>query len=161
MKKIIFSTLAFSLLFLPLIVYSQNWTPEEKTILEKVKTEKTSWQDAVNNEDISIWLNAVDPLDDWHSWWTSDGGLWSLNDTKRNFEFLNKDIVRYQSINVNPIKIIVDDNVAYIWYYFIHARESKNGDSATFETKRFDVYQKMDGNWRLSASMVDRSTIDF
>ena len=61
MKKIIFSMLAFSLLFMPLMVYSQNWTPEEQAILEKVKIGWSSWQDAVNNKDLSIWLNAAFP----------------------------------------------------------------------------------------------------
>jgi len=39
MKKIIFPLSVLFLIFVPLTVYSQNWTPEEKTILEKVKTE--------------------------------------------------------------------------------------------------------------------------
>jgi len=161
MKKIIFPILALSLLFMPLIVYPQNWTPEEETILELVKAEKSSWQDAVNNKDLSIWLNAVDLTDDWHCWWTTDGGLWNLDDAKKNFEFTIKDIVRYQLLNVNPIRIKVYDNVAFIWYYFISAQEYKNGKTDYNETKRFDVYRKVDGKWRLSAGMVDRNSIDF
>ena len=153
--------LALSLLFMPLIVYPQNWTPEEKIILELVKTEKSLWQDAVNNKDLSIWLNAVDITEDWHCWWTSDGGLWNIEDTKRSFEITTKNIAKLYSMNVNPIRIKVHDDVAFIWYYTIFANEYKNGNTKYFEDKRFDVYRKIDGKWRMSAGMVDQYPIDF
>ena len=161
MRKPIFSMLTLSIVLLPFIAYSQNWTPEEEIILELVKTEKSSWQDAINNKDLSIWLNAVDLTDDWHGWWTTDGGLWNLDDTKKNFEFTSKDIAKYQFINVNPLRIKVYDDVAFIWYYWIFAKEYKNGKTDFAEQKRFEVYRKVDGKWRLSAGMIDQNTIDF
>ena len=71
---------------------AQNWTSDEKIILERVKTGNSSWQDAVNSKDLSIWLKATDPADDIQAWWSQDGGLWNLDDTKKNFEYLIKDI---------------------------------------------------------------------
>jgi hypothetical protein len=47
-----------------LCITAQNWTPDEKLILDRVKTGKSSWQDAVNNKDLSIWLKAADLADD-------------------------------------------------------------------------------------------------
>ena len=143
MKKIIFSIFALSLIFMPIIGYSQNWTPEEKIILERVKTGWSSWQDAVNNKDLSIWLNAADPTDDWHCWWTQDGGLSSLNATERYFELFIKNVERYYWLNVNPIRIKVHDNVAFIWFYATYALEDKNGNTNTSEDKRFEVYRKV------------------
>ena len=151
MKKLI----VLPLLLLTVIAFSQNWTSEEKEIIQRVETGWSSWQDAVNNKDYSIWLNAVDPADEWRCWWTTDGALWSTKDTKRNFEFLIKDIVQYQWIHVKPIGVQIHDDVAFIWFYATTAIEDKDGNTNTAEEKRFEVYRKIDGKWRWSAGMAD------
>lgn len=156
MKKLI----VFPLLLLTVIAFSQNWTSEEKEIIQRVETGWSSWQDAVNNKDHSIWLNAVDPSDDWRCWWTTDGALWNTNDSKRNFEFLIKDIARYQWINVKPIGVQVHDDVAFIWFYTTYAIENKDGDTNTTEEKHFEVYRKIEGKWRWSAGMVDAEPVN-
>jgi hypothetical protein len=150
----------FPLMFLTVIAFSQNWTSEEKEILERVQTGYSSWQDAVNSQDYSIWLNAVNPTDDWRGWWTTDAYLWSTEDTKRNFEFLIKDIVGLKWITVKPIEIQVHDNVAFIWFYAESAIENTKGITKTSVEKRFEVYRKIEGKWRWSAGMVDAKPIN-
>jgi len=154
MKKIIFSMLAISLVIMPQIFYSQNWTPEEETILERVKTGWTSWQDAVNNKDLSIWLDAADPMDDRHCWFVHEAGPRNIDDAKRNFEFRIQDLSRLHMIKLTPLRIEVHENVAFIWFYARYTTEDKNGNTSTFEDKRFEVYHKVDGKWRWSAGMV-------
>lgn len=88
MRKIVISIFVFTFVLIPLLISAQNWSPEEKLILKKVRLEKTAWEKAVNNNDWSIWLKEAEPAEDWQSWWTSDGSLWTLEDSKRNFEFL-------------------------------------------------------------------------
>ena len=144
----------FPLMFLTVIAFSQNWTPEEKLVLERVQTAWSAWQDAENNKDLSIWLNAADPADDWQCWWTSDGGIRELEDTKRNFEFKNKDVSRFQWLEVDPISIKVLDDVAFIWFYASYSIEFNDGITSTTKQKRFEVYRKIDEKWRWSAGMV-------
>ena len=139
---------------MPLCMAAQNWTPDEKLILDRVKTGFSSWQDAKNNKDLSIWLKATDPTDDWQGWWSQDGGLWNLDDTKRNFELLTKDVKKNYWINVKPVSIKVYDNVAFIWYYSTWAEEDQKGNTNTVEEKRFDSFRKIDGKWRINASMI-------
>ena len=150
MKKIFL----LSLMFLPLCMLAQNWTSDEKIILERVKAGNSSWQDAVNSKDLSIWLKATDPADDFQAWWSQDGGLWNLDDTKKNFEYLIKDIKKYSWVTLKPISIKVYDNVAFIWFYNIFAKEDTMGNTKTFEEKRFEVYRKIDGKWRWSSGMI-------
>lgn len=150
MKKLII----LSLMFMPLCVLAQNWTPEEKLIIERVKTGNSSWQDAVNNKDLSIWLKAADPTDDFQAWWTNDGGLWNLDDTKRNFDYLIKDIKKRYWITLKPISVKVYNDVAFIWFYNSFANEDLKGNTITIEEKRFEVYRKIDGKWRWSAGMI-------
>ena len=144
----------------PIMAYSQDWTPEEKEILERVKTGWTTWQEAVNTGDYSIWLDAVDPTDDWRCWWTENGFLWTTEDSKRNFDFLIKDIAKFQWIVVKPLEIQVHDNIAFIWFYASSAIENKSGHTQSVEEKRFEAYRKIDGKWRWSAGMVYEEPVD-
>ena len=150
MKKLII----LSLIFMPLCMAAQNWTPDEKVILDRVKTGNSSWQDAVNNKDLSVWLKAADPADDFQGWWSQDGGLWNLDDIKRNFELIIKDVKKYYWLNASPISIKVYDNVGFIWFYNTIAEEDTMGNTKMTEQKRFEVYRKIEGKWRWSAGMI-------
>jgi len=143
------------LMFLTVIAFSQNWTPEQKEIIERVQTGWSTWQDAVNNKDYSIWLTAMNPTDDFRCWWTTNAHLVSTEDTKRNFEFIIKDIAKFKWLSIKPIEIQIHDNVAFIWFYASSAIENTKGITKTSVEKRFEVYRKIEGKWRWSAGMVD------
>lgn len=146
--------LVFPLLLLTVAAFSQNWTPEEEEILERVKYGWSTWEQAVANKDYSIHKNAMLRPDDFRCWWTSDSYLWSFEDTKSNFEFLIKDIAQFKTIAIKPVDIQVHDDVAFIWFYAITAIENNKGITNTTEEKRFEVYRKIDGEWIWSAGMV-------
>ncbi len=143
------------LLFLSVTTFSQNWTPEEKEILERVKYGWSTWEKAVANKDYSIHLNAMSRPDDFRCWWTSDSYLSSFEDTQKNFDFLIKDISKFKCIAIKPVEIQVHGDVAFIWFYATTAVENKKGNTNTNEQKRFEVYRKVDGEWIWSAGMVD------
>ena len=150
MKKIII----FPLLLLTVIAFSQNWTPEEKEILERVQYGWSTWEKAVTNKDYSIHLNAMHRPDDFRCWWTSNSYLTSFEDTQKNFYFRIKDVVQFKCIAIKPVEIQVHDDVAFIWFYATTAVEYNKGNTNTTEQKRFEVYRKVDGDWIWSAGMV-------
>ncbi len=154
MKKLIITIAVLCAVFINSQIKGQNWTTQEKEIIKKVETGWTSWQEAVNQKDHSIWLKATNPTDDWICWWTQDQVPWDLSDTKRNFELFSKDIQKYYFQKIFPLSIKVNENVAFIWFYAYFAIEYKNGTTVTTEEKRFEAYQKIDGKWRWSAGMV-------
>lgn len=159
MRKIIISIFALSLIFMPLIVYAQNWTPEEEEILERVRYGWSTWEDAVKNKDYSIHLNAMNRPDDFRCWWTSNSYLWSFEDTKKNFDFMIKDIAEFRCIAIKPVEIQVHDNVAFIWFYAETSVENNKGITSTTEEKRFEVYRKIEGEWIWSAGMVHANPV--
>lgn len=152
MKKLII----LLLFVIPLQLLAQNWSPEEKAVLEKIKLAWQSWEDAVNQKDLSIWLEKANPSDTWTAWFLPDNGLWTLEDTKRNFELLCKDIARFYWINITPLKIKVIEDHAYTWFYVTSAIEKKDGSMINNEDKRLEIYRKIDGEWRWEAGMSDR-----
>jgi len=148
------------LLFLTLTTFSQNWTPEEEVILERVKYGWSTWEKAVANKDYSIHGDAMNRPDDFRCWWTTDSYLWSFKDSKENFDFLIKDIAILKVIAIKPVEIQVHGDVAFIWFYATTAIENKKGVTTTTEAKRFEVYRKIDGEWVWSAGMVDAKPVN-
>ena len=58
MRKIIL----FAFMLMLLGIWAQNWTPEAQLILNRVNEGWSSQQDAVNNNDPSIWFDKVKPI---------------------------------------------------------------------------------------------------
>jgi len=154
MKKLI----VLIVFIIPLNLCAQNWTAEEKAVLEKVKLGWQSWEDAVNQKDHSIW-SEKSPADTWTAWFLPESGLWTLEDSKRNFELLTKDIAQYYWINITPLKIQVNGDHAYIWYYAFFAIEKKDESIINIEEKRFDVFSKINGEWKWEAGMIDKNPV--
>ena len=74
MKKLVL----ISAFIIPLNLCAQNWSTEEKAILEKVKIGWQSWEEAINQQDYSIWLKKANPSDNLTVWGAEDGGLRTL-----------------------------------------------------------------------------------
>ena len=150
MKKLI---ILFSLI-IPLYLNAQNWTAEEKAILEKAKISWQSWEEAVNQKDLSIWLEKTNPSDHFVSWLTGQGGIRTLDNVKSDFEMRYKNIERVCWSNVTPLKIRVTGDVGFIWYYASFVVEQKDGTIMNGEHKRFEVHRKINNEWRWEAGMV-------
>jgi len=150
MKKLI---LLFSFI-LPLSLFAQNWSSEEKIILEKVKTGWTSWEEAVNRKDRSIWLEKTNPTENWTIWVESEAGLRNKEDSNRSFESFSRKISRFYWVNINPLKIRVDGDVGYIWFYVQFRTEFNDCTITSTEQKRLEVYRKINGEWRWDAGMI-------
>jgi len=151
MKKLI---LLFVFIF-PLQLSAQNWSSEEKAVLDKVKLGWQSWEDAVNQKDLSIWIEKANISDTWTAWWVEDGGLSTNEDTKKHFELITKTVTRYYWLDLTPLKIRVNGDHAYIWFYTTFALENTDGTFKNIEEKRLEVYRKINGEWRWEAGMID------
>jgi hypothetical protein len=154
MKKLIITIAALCIVLINSQVKGQNWTTQEKEIIKRVETGWSSWQEAVNQKDLSIWLTATNPTEEWTCWWTQGAVPWDLSDPKKNFELFTKDIKKHYWIKVFPLSVKVSENVAFIWFYASYAIENKDETIVNTEEKRFEVYQKIEGQWRWSAGMV-------
>ena len=70
-----------------------------------------------------------------------------------------KDIARYYWINITPLKIRINEDHAYVWFYSSFAIENTNGIQINSEEKRLEVYRKINGEWRWEAGMINRYPI--
>ena len=147
------------LICLPLT--AQNWTAEEQEILDQIKKDWTYWEEAVKAKDLNIWLDNVQHTDDFSGWWTSEGGLWTLENDKRFFDEWVKSVKNYYWEGIYPLSIKVYDNFALIYFYATYNLEDNNGKTTRYEDKRLVVYRKVDGIWRATGTMVSGKEIGF
>ena len=141
----------------PLI--AQNWTADQQEVLDQIKKGWSSWEEAVNAKDLNIWLDKFQPADDFTGWWTSDGGLWTLEKDKRTFDSWVKDVNNFYWEGVQPLSIKVYGDVALAYFYSTYNMEDKTGKTTRMEDKRLEVYRKVDGIWRWSDAMVSGKEI--
>jgi hypothetical protein len=147
--------------FISLPLTAQNWTAEEQEVLDQIKKGWASWEEAVKAKDLNIWLENVQPADDWSGWWTSDGGLWTLETDKRTFDDRMKNVNKVYWEGLQPLSIKIYDNVALAYFYSTYNVEDSTGKTTRYEDKRFEVYRKVDGIWRVTGTMVSGKEIGF
>ena len=158
MRLSLFAVLVFCIISLPLT--AQNWTAEEQEVLDKIKEDWEYFEKAVKAKDLNIWIDNVQPADDWQGWWTSEGGLWTMENDKRMFDEWVKNIKNWYWEAVYPLSIKVYDNVALAFFYATYTVEDNTGITR-YEDKRFEVFRKIDGKWRLSGLMVSGNEVGY
>jgi len=158
MKRLAFSVL-FLVLLLPSTSSAQHWTADEQEVLTYIKKSWESWEKAVRAKDHNIWLDFVQPTEDFTGWWTSDGSLWTLEAEKRTFDEWVKGVKNFYWENVQPLSIKVYGDVALAHFYSTYNIEDKTGKTTRMEDKRFEVYRKVDGRWRWNGAMVSAKEV--
>lgn len=158
MKRLIYFLLVLSL-FLPLCTLAQQWTADEQAVLVQIKKGWSSWEKAVQAKDLNIWLETFQPADDFTGWWTSDGGLWTLEKDKRTFDKWVKNVTSFYWEGVQPLSIKVYGDIALAYFYSTYNMEDKTGNTTRMEDKRLEVYRKVNGIWRWTDAMVSAKEI--
>jgi ketosteroid isomerase-like protein len=143
----------------PFTAFAQNWTADQQEVLDQIKKGWSSWEEAVNAKDLNIWLDKFQPAEDFTGWWTSDGGLWTLEKEKRTFDNWVKNVKSMYWEGLQPLSIKIYGDVAIAYFYAISNIEYKTGTYKRFEGKRLEVYRKMDGIWRWTDAMVSAKEI--
>jgi len=140
--------------FLSLPLTAQNWTAEEQEVLDQIKKGWTFWEKAVQAKDLNLWIDNMQPADDWSGWWTSDGGLWTHEKEERLFDKWVENVNDYYWEGLQPLSIKVYDDFALAYFYATYNIEDKTGKVTRYEDKRLEVYRKIDGIWRWTGAMV-------
>jgi hypothetical protein len=153
MKRIIIAAFVIGLVFSP-SVFAQNWTPDQIEVLETVKTGWTLWQEAIKKKDVNIWLDGMNPTEDFQGWWTSEGGLYELIDV-RTFDIILDRRKDFTWEYLHPLSIRIFDDTALIYFYATYNVQDHSGVWTRREDKRLEVFKREDGKWRWTGAMVE------
>jgi ketosteroid isomerase-like protein len=146
--------LFLSLLIPPAALSAQQWSSEEQELLDHVKVCWDAWADAVNAKDLDIWMDTCQPDPDFSGWWTSDGGLWTLEAEERGFSDWVAGVEHMYWENLQPLEIKVHGDIGMIWFYITYREPGSDGPLTRFENKRFEVFRRAGGVWHWLGAMV-------
>lgn len=156
MKKVSFVLCFLSLVLLAGSTMAQEWSTEQKEVIEQIKA---CWNANVRayQEKNSDRFFAVCPCEKDAYWWVASEGAprQFMHLTARlTAEDLLWSIKRQNWLDLRPLSIKIDDDVALIYYYSTWIVENYRGEISQFEQKHFEVYRKKNKRWTVLGGMA-------
>lgn len=131
-----------SLLAVP--VTAQQWTPEEREVIEHVKMCWDAWVEALADETPDHFFEACPQDENAHFWWTAEGVPDSAMTVYRNWSRIRE--VDDDWVDMRPIHVNVINDVAIVHLYGYWRAKTSDGPVTT-EAKRTEVFQRRNGGW--------------
>lgn len=143
------------ILIIPFSASAQNWTPEQQEVIAQIKACWDAWRKANEQKDYTIWEKACPCIDDAPYWVTIDGAPMSSDFLPRGAKGLfSWDTKRFDWLDLRPLAIRIDGDVALVQFYALWLVEDDKGDVNRIEQKRFEVFRKKNGKWTFIGGMV-------
>jgi hypothetical protein len=136
---------------------AQQWSKEQKEVLEHIKGCWTGRIEAFKTKDFNAWANVCNSDEDIAYWPTSEASpMLGFEADKRaiNMGLYMLLWKRWEWLDVRPINIKIDNDVALVHFYAFWIVEDYAGKTSMVEQKRFEVFRKKNGDWILLGGMV-------
>lgn len=143
-------------LLIPFASSAQNWTAEQQEVIDQIKSCWDAWVKALGEKNYDIWAEACPCDEDAVGWSASEGAplivqeYWKRSITGGLVPWFNK----INWIDLRPISIKIDGDVALVHFYGVWVVEDYKGEAFQLESKRFEVFRKKDGQWTVIGGMV-------
>jgi hypothetical protein len=141
-------------------VSAQSWTPEEKQIVDKSKQCWDAWERAVREKNYQIWEDFCRPAQDLQVWSTTDGSLQSLESFRTGFDGWVSGVSNVYFENLQPLSIRIHGDLALVYFYATYYVVDQEKNSTRHEDQRFEVFRKVEGEWRWIGGMVSGKEIE-
>ena len=138
---------------------AQQWSAEEQALLKTMKKGWLLWSEGVEKKDLSIWVDGFEPVDDFRGWWTSEGGLWGLDDLDVFQDIYFKTVKAVALENISPVSIRIYGDTAITYSYMTIHNQDHDGNWTRYEEKRFETFIKRNGKWRWAGCMATENEI--
>ncbi len=136
-------------LFTPIIASAQQWSAEEQEVLNHAAECFQSFTEATQQNDFQIWVQRCRPTDESLFWHTQGTGPLNLEGLLNMWNLYFPNIKRSASPGLDPIRIRLVDNMAFVYGYTWWFEEKEDGTLEYSHDKRLEVYRRQDGEWRL------------
>lgn len=124
---------------------AQEWTPEQQSLVDHVRTCWDTWVDALEDTTPAVWEDAcpIDPRAHW--WWTADGApSLNLEEVRRNWHVTRE--IDDDWVSLRPVYVDVFGDVGIV-YLYAHWRASTADGSVVTEMKRTEIFQRRGDDW--------------
>ena len=156
MKKASVVLCALLLVLLAGSATAQEWSAEQKEVIAHIKGCWDGWYKGLQEKNFDLWLNAC-PCEKNTYWWIAEEGTprQMMNAESRIFaEGLYWQMKRENWLDLRPLSVKIDGDVALIHFYAIWITENYKGEISQFEQKRFEVFRKKNGRWTFLGGMA-------
>lgn len=144
--------LGVSLFSTPLV--AQEWSAEQREVLQFVDGCWEAWARSVEAHDDSIWRSACRPAENLKWWWMPDPVPETFDTLERQFAWQVENIERVVWWDVRPIAVQLAGDVAIVMLYSEGSWVGTDGEPFNFGSKRLEVFERDGSNWSFLASMV-------
>ena len=123
---------------------AQNWTAEERGVIDQIETCWDAWIEAQEAGGPDLFFERC-PYDERASmWWTDFGAPQTPEGVLREWDFSSA--VDLDWVDLRPIAVRIWGDVAMVQLYGIWKANTSDGPVTT-EFKRTELFQNRDGQW--------------
>ena len=135
---------------------AQEWTAEQKEVIAQIKAIWDVEIRAIQEKNADLWLAAFPCDKDAYHWIASEGApLQMMNLRPRMYrEGLYWQLKRVNWLDLRPLSIKIDGDVALVHFYDTWIVENYKGEISQLENKKFLVFRKKSGRWTFLGGMA-------
>jgi len=152
-------TFRFSVLLLTLFASvapcaAQTLTPRQQAVVDSLTRCYDGWVQSFVDRSFSTFANACPQTNEAAFWYTDSdapvsyggaGGLWAS---------LIGETSRYAWRDLRPISVLIDADLALIYFTVTWRRTPISGDAVEATTRRMNVFRQENGEWRMIGGMM-------
>ena len=137
----------------PLPAKAQQWTPDQQEVIDSLKGCWDTWMEAVREGSPDRWLDNC--AEDGYSYWTESGSPMGEDWLRRNWDNIMAADEKWLDLRPVWVKVYDDFAIVHFWGYW-HVTEDEEAE--TIESKRTEVFHKVNGRWLLAAGHWTRTS---
>ncbi len=129
-------TLTFVILLVPFTSSAQHWTEEEQELIDHIIMDWNAWMEAIEKNDIEIWLTKSPRVENAKWWWTEEGAPSDAEWVRRNWDMVRRVDAGWS--DMRPVSILIHGNAGIVHFYGYWKANTKDGPVVT-EAKRTEL----------------------
>jgi hypothetical protein len=135
---------------------AQEWSAEQKEVIAQIKACWDANNRAHQEKNFDLFTAACPCEKDGYWWVTSEGAPRQFMnlDARLTTEGLYWGIKRANWLDLRPLSIKIDGDLALVYFYAIWIFEDYRGGITQTEQKHFEVYRKKSGRWTFLGGMT-------
>ena len=127
--------------------WSQQWTPEQQSVITALETCWDTWMESIRQDDPSMWIDQCTD-GSYTYWWTEDGAPNTPATLRRDWERVKRTDLGW--VDIRPLAVKIVGAVAIMQFYGYWDAQTPEGPVMT-EAMRTEVFRRAGDRWLLVA----------
>jgi len=133
---------------------AQTLSPRQQEVVDALTRCFDGWVQSFVDRAFSTFANACPQTDEPAYWYTENEEPVAYGGPSGLWAGLVGETSRYAWKDLHPISVLVDDDMALIYFTVTWSRTPISGAAVEATTRRMNVFRRRDGAWRMMAGMM-------